>query len=396
MNKKVGCVIAYAKGHNNYGTSLQGYAMIKKILELGYDVEILEYEKQLSLFDKVKYVVNALRAGEMKVLKKRTLANKDIKDHLQYAEGLKLRTKAVNAYKEKKLIPLFHCYTGFRSLSEGSKSYDVIVVGSDQVWLPLSLPNKYFNLLFVDDSVKKVSYASSFGVSQIPEFQRKATGAYLDRFYKISVREKKAKEIVESLSHQTAQVVADPTLLLSREEWEKEMSETISDTTLANMERSEGDPYIFCYLISPNKEARIQAKKLSERTDLPIITIKHMEQYREIDEIIGGEAPYAVDPNDFIRYISRARYVCTDSFHCSVFSIIFHRQFMTFYRTSNQDKTNRNSRIDSLFEVLGVSKDHIYSGDMELIDSPVEWHTIDNNLESLRKESIKFLHDALV
>jgi hypothetical protein len=120
-----------------------------------------------------------------------------------------------------------------------------------------------------------------------------------------------------------------------------------------------------------------------------------MEQYREIDETIGGEAPYAVDPNDFVRYICRAKYVCTDSFHCSVFSIIFHRQFMTFYRTSNQDKTNRNSRIDSLFEVLGVSKDHIYSGDMELIDSPVEWHTIDYNLESLRKESVKFLHDAL-
>ena len=173
------------------------------------------------------------------------------------------------------------------------------------------------------------------------------------------------------------------------------MNETISDTTLANVERSEGEPYIFCYLISPNKEARIQAKKLSERTGLPIITIKHMEQYREIDETIGGEAPYAVDPNDFVRYISRARYVCTDSFHCSVFSIIFHRQFMTFYRTSSQDKTNRNSRIDSLFDVLGVSKDHIYFGDMELIDSPVEWHTIDNNLESLRKESLKFLHDAL-
>jgi hypothetical protein len=395
MNKKVACVIAYAKGHNNYGTSLQGYAMIRKIQELGYDVEIIEYEKQLSLFDKVKYVINALRAGEMKVLKKKTLANKDIKDHLQYAEGLRLRTKAVDAYKEKKLIPLFHRYTGFRSLSEGSRSYDVVVVGSDQVWLPLSLPNKYFNLLFVDDSVRKVSYASSFGVSQIPKFQQKATGTYLDRFYKISVREKRAKEIVDSLSHQTAQVVADPTLLLCREEWENEINETISETTLANMERSEGKPYIFCYLISPNEEARIQAKKLSERTGLPIITIKHMEQYREIDETIGGEAPYAVDPNDFVRYICRAKYVCTDSFHCSVFSIIFHRQFMTFYRTSNQDKTNRNSRIDSLFEVLGVSKDHIYSGDMELIDSPVEWHTIDYNLESLRKESVKFLHDAL-
>lgn len=394
-NKKIGCVIAYAKGHNNYGTSLQGYAMIKKIISLGYEVEIIEYDKRLSLLDKLIYVYNALRVGAMKVLKKRMFPNRDKKKHPHYANGLKQRTKAVDAYKAKKLIPFFHRYTGYKSLSEGSKNYDVVIVGSDQVWTPLSLPNRYFNLLFVADSIRKVAYASSFGVSTIPAFQRKATGQYLDRFYKIGVREQQGKEIVESLSHQQAQVVADPTLLLSREEWEKEIAEEISESTQSNKLRAERGQYIFCYLISPNEEARVQAKKLSEQTKLPIITIRHMEQYRAIDETIGDEAPYAVDPNDFVRYISRAAYVCTDSFHCTVFSIIFHRKFLTFYRTNNNDKNNRNSRIDSLFRILGINKNHIYYGEINNINATVDWEEVDLKLMKLRKESMCFLNTIL-
>lgn len=393
--KKIGCVIAYAKGHNNYGTSLQGYAMLRKIQEMGYNVEVIEYVKRLSLLDKMRYAVNAWRAGEMKVLKKKFKESNIPEDNTAYGNGLRLRTQAVNAYKAKKLIPLFHRYVGYQALHKGSKNYDVVVVGSDQVWTPLSLPNRFFNLLFVDDSVRKVAYASSFGVSEIPDFQKKATGQYLDRFYRIGVREQRGKEIVESLSHQRAQVVADPTLLLTREEWEQEIDELISESTHANKKRVEGAPYIFCYLISPNEEARVQAKKLSEKTGLPIITIRHLEQYREIDESIGDEAPYSVDPNDFVRYISKSAYVCTDSFHCTVFSILFHKKFMTFYRTSNKDRTNRNSRIDSLFDVLEVSRDHIYTRDMDKIEAPIDWERVDDNLSKLRQKSISFLENVL-
>ena len=120
-----------------------------------------------------------------------------------------------------------------------------------------------------------------------------------------------------------------------------------------------------------------------------------MEQYRAIDETIGDEAPYAVDPNDFVRYISRATYVCTDSFHCTVFSIIFHRKFLTFYRTSNNDKNNRNSRIDSLFRILEINKNHIYSGDINNINATVDWEEVDLKLMKLRKESMCFLNTIL-
>lgn len=386
--KKIGCVIAYTPGHNNYGTSLQGYAMLKKIQQLGYQCEVIQYKKCLTVMQKICFVVNAIRSGESKELYRRFTQKKILQKYPNYAEGIRQRTRAVNAYKEKKLIPLFHEYVGYTALHKGSKNYSAVVVGSDQVWTPMSLPNKFFNLLFVDDSVPKIAYASSFGVSEIPQFQRKATGQYLDRFTYIGVREQRGKEIVDSLSHQTAKVVADPTLLLSREEWE---------TEIADSRVKENTPYIFCYFLGTNQNARKAVNELKAKTGLKIITIRHMDEYVPEDEYFGDEAPYYVDPNDFVKYISQATYVCTDSFHCSVFSTIFHRQFMTFYRFANTSKTGRNSRIDSLFNVLGINKKHIYNGKDILtnIKEPINWSQVDQNLSHLRNESIEFLNKAL-
>jgi hypothetical protein len=387
MIKKIGCVIAYRKGHNNYGTSLQGYAMLKKIQDLGMELEVIEYTKRLSLMQKAKFVVNAIRVGEGANILERLNAKKVMERYPTYAAGIRERTEAVDLYKQKKLIPLFHEYVGYQALHEGSKNYSAVVVGSDQVWTPMSLPNKYFNLLFVDDSVRKVAYASSFGVSVIPDFQKKATGRYLDRFYKIGVREQRGKEIVDELSHQKAQVVADPTMLLTREEWAAE---------IADARPHEKEPYIFCYFLGTNQEARKAANELKAKTGYKVITIRHMDEYVAEDESFGDEAPYFVDPNDFVKYISEAAYVCTDSFHCSVFSILFHRQFMTFYRFAQTSKTGRNSRIDSLFNVLGISRERIYNGDVMKIKQVVDWASVDEKLNKLREESIVFLWDALM
>ena len=385
-NKKIGCVIAYSEGHNNYGTSLQGHAMLQKIQQLGHEVEVIHYEKRLGLPQKIRFVANAIRAGEWKNIVKRLTAKQVMKQHPQYAANIAERTRAVNAYKAKKLLPLFHTYVGYDALHKGSLNYDAVVVGSDQVWTPMSLPNKFFNLLFVDDSVRKVAYASSFGVSEIPAFQRKATGAYLDRFYRIGVREERGKEIVDELSHQKATVVADPTLLLTREEWEAE---------IADARPNESGPYIFCYFLGTNQEARKAANELKGKTGYKIITIRHMDEYVPEDEQFGDEAPYHVDPNDFVKYISQAAYVCTDSFHCTVFSILFHRQFMTFYRFATTNKTGRNSRIDSLFEILGIDRSRIYSGYMDSITNKIDWEKVDTKLSELRKRSIGFLQESL-
>lgn len=385
-DKKIGCVIAYKKNHTNYGTSLVGYALIKKIQQLGYDVEIINYVKNLSLIDKIRYVLNAYRCGELEKLLKLSINKNTVTSDPKLTAYIKQRIDAVEQYKKLKLYPLFHNYVGFKSLVKGAHQYSTVIVGSDQVWTPLSLPNKFFNLLFVDDSVKKVAYASSFGVSEIPEFQKKATGKYLDRFAYIGVREQRGKEIVDSLSHKTAQVVADPTLLLNRDEWEKE----IEDSKI-----NETEPYIFCYFLGTNQDARKAVNELKAKTGLKIITIRHMDEYVPEDENFGDEAPYNVGPNDFVKYISKATYVCTDSFHCTAFSIQFHRDFMTFYRFASNNKAGRNSRIDSLFNTLQINKNHIYNGNIDLINDPINWSIVDKLLKRLRQDSLLFLQKSI-
>lgn len=383
--KKIGCVIAYRKGHTNYGTSLVGYALIKKLQVLGFDVEVINYVKQLSFAEKVAWMVNAFRCDGGKIVMERFKGKKDLKNIPEYAANIKVRTVAVEAYKERKFIPLFKDYRGYAALHEGSKNYDAVVVGSDQVWTPLSLPTKFFNLLFVDDAVRKVAYASSFGVSVIPNFQRKATGAYLDRFYRIGVREVKGKEIVDSLSHQKAEVVADPTMLLSPEEWIEEIKDSkVKDT----------EPYIFCYFLGTNIEAREVANKLKAETGYKIVTLRHMDEYVPSDEEFGDEAPYDVNPNDFLKYISGAEYVLTDSFHCSAFSIQFKRKFITFYRFKSSSKGSRNSRIDSLLGTFGL-QDRLYQGDILKVMDDIDYNTVHKKLKAYREKSIDFLKESL-
>lgn len=382
---KIGCVIAYRKGHTNYGTSLVGYALIKKLQQLGYEVEVINYIKRLTLMQKAQWVINAMRCSMGHVMAERFKGKKDLKSNANYAANIQKRTEAVEAYKERKFIPLFRNYIGYEALQQGSKTYDAVIVGSDQVWTPLSLPTKFFNLLFVDDSVRKIAYGSSFGVSSIPKFQHKATGAFLDRFYRIGVREMSGKKIVDSLSHQKASVVADPTMLLSPDEWMEEIKDSKVHET---------EPYIFCYFLGTNMEAREAAVQLKEKTGYKIATLRHMDEYVPSDERFGDDAPYGIDPNDFLKYISEAAYVLTDSFHCSAFSIQFKRKFMTFYRFQTTSKTSRNSRIDSLLEIFGL-QERLYQGDITKVMNEVDYERVHEKLKDYRDESISFMENSL-
>lgn len=383
MIKKIGCVIAYKKNHTNYGTSLVGYALVKKMQQLGYDVEIINYVKRLSFSEKIVIAINQFRVQGIKLFLKRFESRPTCQ---AYVEGIKTRTKSVEAYKHNKLIPLFHDYVGYKSLVEGSRKYDAVVVGSDQVWLPHGLKTKFFNLLFVDDDVRKISYASSFGVSEIPSFQKRDTAHYLNRFYRVSVREQKGKKIVDTLSKNKATVVADPTLLLNADDWSNEVKDAKVDTSA---------PYIFCYFLGVNPDAREAANELKAQTGMKIIALRHMDEFVESDEQFGDEAPYAVDPNDFVKYIKDAEYVLTDSFHCSAFSIQFHKKFMTFYRFAIGAKGGRNSRIDSLFNVLGIPRDHIYQGNVQNVNKPIEWNVVEERLQAFRNDSVEYLKSSL-
>lgn len=112
--KKVGCVIAYHKGHTNYGTSLVGYALIKEIKNLGYDVEVINYVKQLPFWEKIAWAINAIRCDGFNFISERFIGAKNIKNNPTYAMNIKIRANAVEDYKEHKIIPFSKIIVGIR------------------------------------------------------------------------------------------------------------------------------------------------------------------------------------------------------------------------------------------------------------------------------------------
>lgn len=396
-NKKIGCVIIMHSGQCNYGSSLQGYATVKKVADLGYDFEIIRYVKTRKIESIVKNFVGLIRSGAYKQWKYIQRKKKDLKEHSEFAHTRKIRVEAVDVFKKMYLDNVSHFYTGYKALQEGSKNYGVVFVGSDQVWGPLSLYSRFYNLYFVDDSVPKFSYASSFGVSEIYSWQRKGVAGFLNRMQMVGVREQRGQQIVKELTGKNAQVVCDPTFLLTPEEWICNMTEHEKKRSkVRNGEPYKVDePYILSYVLGEREEVREEIRKLRKESGLKVVNLPHVDNYHAMDNDLGDVSLYDVDPFDFIRLVKDAKYIVTDSFHGTVFSILMHKKFITFYRKPSSEKGNTNSRIDSLFNILGLS-DRLFNGDIYAqIQKKIEYNYVDCKIEEMRNESLFFLKKGL-
>lgn len=387
--RKVGGVVIMHPGQNNYGTSLQGLATIRVIQSLGYPFRIIRYNKKRSLLDIIKTLPGYLRSGALNSFLHSRKQKQLTAEHPEFARIKKERTDAVNRFKAKHLEPLCDYYTGWDALCKGSKNYDVVFVGSDQVWGPLSLYAGFYNLMFVDQSVPQFSYSSSFGKSFIMEHQKKGVARFLNKMDAIAVREVRGAEIVKELTGREATVVADPTLLLTKEQWEAEIKDSKAEYK---------EKYILCYMLGPRTDNREAVTRLGKELGMKVVTFNHMDWYEPADEGFGDIQNYTSDCLDFVKLLSNAEYVLTDSFHCSVFSILFHKKFLTFYRLNPSDKKSSHSRIDSILGLMGL-QDHIVKDTKknysDILKKDVDWTHVDKKLDDLRRESMDFLKKAL-
>lgn len=386
MKKKIGGVIVSDLDHTNYGSSLQAYATMKVVQEFGYDLFFIKYKKVRSLWDWIKIAPGLLLSGGLELVINKVLFRLNSKRHPNYLMNHMERVRKVREFKQYEFQPYFRTYVGYPSLCRGSKDYDAVFVGSDQTWRPFGFYSNYWNLMFVDDSIPKFSYASSYGVSKIPGIQKKGTKRYLERLDMISVREQKGKEIVDELSSKKAIVVADPTMLLSCEQW-KEFAQR-SNVVIPE------EKYIFCYFLGTREDIRKEAGKLAIETGLKIVTMRHMDEYVRVDETFGDYAPYDINPCDFVKLLMNAEYVCTDSFHGSVFSILMHRKFCAFYRVKPSASNSTHSRIDSLLDRFGLM-DRIFSGNIFDIKKDIDYASVDEKMSEFRNFSLDYLKTAL-
>ena len=250
--------------------------------------------------------------------------------------------------------------------------FNYFIVGSDQVWNPHYdfVAGKCDFLTFARNN-QKISYAASFGVNEIPYERKFEFAEYLKNFKAISVREKQGARIVEELVKRNAAVVLDPTLLLNENEWKQVEKKPVC---------SPKKEYVFVY-------------SLGDKTDRFKDKIKQLKEKYEIFDVRsvqknGKELP--IGPSEFLYLIRNAEEVLTDSFHATVFSIIFHKKFVTF----NRPGLNMNSRIESLAELTGAKNRLTECGDLNS-ETEINYVNVDRILEEERRKSFDFLKDAL-
>lgn len=382
--KKAGLCVRY--DCNNFGSMLQILATQKAVNQVGWDYEIIRYDKRTPLF----YLTNVTRLFNPYFMKGKIAAfekKRKLKAYPEVQKGNAVRNRCIDQYRKKYIGPYSSSYKGYENLVNGAKKYDAVIVGSDQLWTPAGIKSKFYNLLFVPDQINKVSFATSFGVSEVPPSQKRMTTQYLSRIDHISVRETRGVEMIKELTGREATVALDPTLLFAGDEWREIFPE----------KRVIDEPYILAYFLGTNEEHRDAVEQLKKDTGLRVATIPFMDVFVERDLSFGDERLFEVGPVEFLNLIRGAEYICTDSFHGSVFSILNHKQFITFNRTNSNDKQTRNSRIDSLFGLLGLETRRYQTGMRlkDVISQTIDYDSIDKKLIKLRGETMGFLDNAL-
>lgn len=381
-NKKlVGLCIVYK--NRNYGSILQSYATLMKLEEIGVDYEIIDYSHPKS-FTFYLGALWRLRSRDAVYSKIRSIKRKIGKKlHPEYARNDLIRGEKFEKFVNENFKSFSKSINNYDDLQEYSHIYTDIMVGSDQLWLPAGLDTNFYNLMFAPDGTNKIAYSASFGVSSIPNYQKEKTRHYLNRIQHISVREKTGQSIVKELTGKDVPVILDPTMIVSKSLWDK----SITNTDLV------GEDYVFCYFLGNNREQRREVRLFADAKKLKIVVLRHLDEYIPNDEQFGDIALYDIGPAEFVNLIRHAKYVCTDSFHGSVFSIIYHKQFVSFNRYA-ESKNSRNSRLDTLFYNIGLSRR--FNGNItESFDEEVDWNIVDKRLEVLRQQSSRFIMDAL-
>ena len=156
--------------------------------------------------------------------------------------------------------------------------------------------------------------------------------------------------------------------------------------------------YILCYFLGDNDVHREMVQKLKKQFNLPVLSISHMKKYISSDNEVSDVNLYEVSPFDFIYLIKNSRFVCTDSFHATVFSILFEKKFLVFQRFNNNSAKSTNSRLYSMLELIGIENRIIEDNNCDLfniIDMNIDYKTVKQKLEELRKISNDYLDRAL-
>lgn len=381
----IGVCIKYF--HENYGGMLQAYATTAILEEKGLDYELIRYKKKFTPIGILRSLPRLLNRVLLNDKYEAFLKKQGLRAHPEFAKNDQIRMEQFEKFKDAHFTKLSPVLEGYDALCEGARRYSAVITGSDQLWSPAGLPTNFYNLMFVPENVRKISYASSFGVKTIPWYQKTRTAAYLKRLDHISMRENRGAEIVEELTGKKVLTVLDPVLMFDNLGWEK----------LIPVKKEIEEPYLFAYFLGKNPEYRQAVKQAAEKLGCKVVALRHLDQYVPEDEDFGDFAPYDVSPDRFLNLLRGAEYVCTDSFHGFCFSVIHEKQVVVFNRYSDTSKVSKNSRIDTLCQMLGLQKRR-YCKHMNLdeqLRKEIAYPKVQKIINERKAEAYRYLQEAL-
>lgn len=347
--------------YDNFGSALQAYALQTFLVNCGYTVEIINYRK-VPKIEEIKIIIKYVLGKLFSLL--RTNVNKSYGFEVFRTDYL-FETKV---FTEKSIIGQY------------CNRYQCVICGSDQIWAP-NVFDPIYMLDFVPDEIPKISYAASIGLNEIPCDLVETYKRLLTRFRAISVREKTGSALLEQACGIKSEVVLDPTLLINVECWKK-------------IERKikRNDKYIFCYFLNKNHKYKVAVQSYAKRTSTEVIGCSSNPEDKDWMTVLGANA----GPREFLWLIHHADTVFTDSYHGTIFSLLYHKKFITFERFESTDRICQNSRIYQLADFFEISQRIIrITKDTEILIDNYDYSIFEQRLKGLREKSKNYLQKAL-
>lgn len=359
----------------NYGATLQAYALQEYLESLGHNVEIIDYRLpthiRYELFTPYPQgrIYNIIKA--IPLLKYILCPLKNRKMLLTWG-----RKNSFDNFDKKFLHISAKTYYNILEIQADPPLADVYIAGSDQIWNTAALNGKDpgYYLDFGDKNTKRISYAASFGVSKINADYEGFVKKKLLKFDSISVREKSGLEILNKLNIKGT-VVVDPVFLLSKQQWIEK---------LRLKEKREN--YIFLYdFLHDDANIKDFALSLSKETGFSILSVNDFSSTSYADKQINNAGPI-----EFLQYLLNAKFVVSNSFHATAFSLIFQKEFATFPLVSQRN----SSRMSDLLSTLNLTY-RLLPQKIDVLKKNIDWQNINNKMSTLILSSKHFFNKNL-
>ena len=361
----------------SFGGTLQCYALQTVLKKQGYDAEFINFRRHECTDSKVK---------EVKVGIKEQIKSKIIY-FVQTAQGYLTRkndnavSQKFDNFKQNNIAIGKRKYTSMQSLYDDVPEYDIYMTGSDQVWNPNSDFLKVYGLGFVPEEKNTIAYGASIGVTEIPKEREDYLKNNIKKTRHMSCREYEGALALEKLLGREVKNVLDPTLLLTKEEWEKKAKPIDIP-----------EKYVLGFFLGSLDYPRKAAKKIADANGCKLLIIPGSP----VDIFTKGKYVKGCGPAEFLYLFKHAEFICTDSFHGTAFSINLQKNFYAFCRRGYNEKSSYISRLKDLVEILGISERLIYpDSNIDEKITKIDYEPVKKKLEHCRKLSIDFLTEAL-